>query len=65
MLNENQLSVGVDALHGLAVVSVADHDGSSPTSNNALEAFLAEMQASMNACGQYDLSPTGPDSAAS
>jgi Ca2+-binding EF-hand superfamily protein len=68
MLNEGQFSQGVDAINGLAGASASSAQTAADGSGNALEAFLAEMQASMtayqNTYGQYDLSASATDSAA-
>ncbi|MET0746684.1 MAG: EF-hand domain-containing protein [Rhizobium sp.] len=68
MLNEGQIAQNVDVTSGLASASASADEGATSGSGNALEAFLAEMQASMAAYqhtyGQYDLSDTLTDSAA-
>jgi hypothetical protein len=68
MLNEGQFSQGVDVISGVASTSASNDQTTSATGGNALEAFLAEMQASMaayqNTYGQYDLSASTTDSAA-
>jgi len=68
MLNEGQFSQGVDVLKGLASSSASGDQTAATSSNDPLEAFLAEMQASMtayqNTYGQYDLGTTATDSAA-
>jgi Ca2+-binding EF-hand superfamily protein len=68
MLNEDQFSQGVGNLSNWASSSTSSADTSSPSSNDPLEVYLAEMQASLaayqNSYGQYDVATTSTDSVA-
>lgn len=68
MLNEGQFSQSVGAINGLAGAPAPGDQTATAGSGDALEAFLAEMQASMtayqNTYGQYDLSASATDGAA-